>query len=117
VSRFTHNVSAAIEFVRFVSTSPEAQKALATEFSRAPTREEIYTELADDPDYPMDLKTLTNLLYTVLKTAKHRPTIPEWTTISEEMQQQIFAAYTGDDNPKPEMEMLQKFLINTVQGR
>lgn len=109
VSRFSDNIPAATEFVRFVSTSPEVQRMLAEQHSLAPTLKATYEELSDDP--------LMDLLATVLPTAKSRPAVPEWTTISEEMQQQIFAAYTGDSDPAPEIDALRRFLDATIKDR
>ncbi len=109
VSRFSDNVPAATEFVRFVSTSREVQRGLAEEHSSAPTLQATYDDLNGDP--------LMKLLATVLPTAEPRPAIPNWTTISEEMQQQIFAAYTGDPDPAPEIDALRDFLVATIQDR
>jgi len=109
VSRFSDNVPAATEFVRFVSTSREVQRELAEQHSMAPTLKATYDDLNGD--------SLMELLATVLPTAKSRPAIPEWTTISEEMQQQIFAAYTGDPDPAPEINALRDFLDATIQDR
>ena len=109
VSRFSDNVPAATEFVRFVSTSREVQRELAEQHSLAPTLKATYADLSGDP--------LVDLLATVLPTAKPRPAIPEWTTISEEMQQQIFAAYTGDPDPAPEIDALLDFLDATITDR
>ncbi|HEX2297027.1 MAG TPA: extracellular solute-binding protein, partial [Pseudonocardiaceae bacterium] len=106
VSRFSDNPSAAAEFVRFVSTSKEAQRKLA-ELSYAPTLRETYTEMKGDP--------LIDLLGTLLPESKPRPADPEWTTISEEIQQQIFAAYTGDEDPGPEIDALRAFLAATAE--
>ncbi|MGH3912297.1 MAG: ABC transporter substrate-binding protein [Pseudonocardiaceae bacterium] len=108
VSRFSDDVPAATEFVRFASTSWEAQRKLA-DLSVAPTLEAVYDDLADD--------RLMALLDIVLPTARPRPAVPEWSTISEEMQQQIFAAYTGDPDPKPEIDALSRFLDATIKER
>ena len=109
VSRFSDNVPAATEFVRFVSTSREVQRELAEWYSLAPTLQATYDDLNGDP--------LMELLDTVLPTAKPRPAIPEWTTISEEMQQQIFAAYTGDPDLAPEIDALRDFIDATIKDR
>ena len=109
VNKLSDNIPAATEFVRFVSTSPDVQLRLAEQHSLAPTLKTIYDDLADDQ--------LMALLATVLPTAKPRPAIPQWTTISEEMQQQIFAAYTGDPDPAPEIDALRDFLDATIQDR
>jgi multiple sugar transport system substrate-binding protein len=108
VSRFSDNPSAAADFVHFVSTSKEVQRILA-EHSYAPTLRETYTEMKGDP--------LIDLLDSVLPDSKPRPADPEWTTISEEMQQQIFAAYTGDGDPGPEIDALRAYLAATAEDR
>jgi multiple sugar transport system substrate-binding protein len=109
VSRFSDDISAATEFARFVSTSPEVQRELAKQHSLAPTLKATYEELKGDP--------MMKLLATVLPTAKPRPAVPEWSTISEEMQQQIFAAYTGDLDPAPEIDALRNFIDATTKDR
>lgn len=109
VSRFSDNVSAATEFVRFASTSRDVQRELAERYSNAPTLQATYDDLSGDP--------LMDLLATVLPTAKPRPAVPEWATISAEMQQQIFAAYTGDPDPAPEIDALRDFLDATIRDR
>lgn len=106
VNAFSRNIPAATEFVRFVSTSRDMQLSLAQRHSLAPTMAAAYHHLASDP--------MMALLATVLPTAKPRPATPEWTTISAEMQQQIFAAYTGIRDPKVAVEALRTFLVATI---
>jgi multiple sugar transport system substrate-binding protein len=107
VSPFSRNIPAATEFVRFVSTSRDVQLGLA-QHSRPPTLKVAYHDLAADP--------MVALLAKVLPSAKPRPATPEWATISAEMQQQIFAAYTGNEDPETAVEALRNFLIATVRG-
>ena len=110
VSASSRNIPAATEFVRFVSTSRDMQLALAQRHSLAPTMAAAYHDLASDP--------MMALLAKVLPTAKPRPATPEWFTISAELQQRIFAAYTGDREPTAAaVEALRKFLVAMVQGR
>lgn len=110
VSRFSANKAAAVEFVRFVSNSREVQLALAKRHSLAPTLKAAYHDVADDP--------LLALLARVLPTAKPRPATPEWATISAELQQRIFAAYTGEREPTTAaVDELRNFLVATVEGR
>jgi multiple sugar transport system substrate-binding protein len=109
VSAFSRNVPAATEFARFVSTSREVQLATFQRRSVAPpTLTAVYRDLAADP--------LIALLTKVLPTAKPRPATTQWATISAEMQQQIFAVYTGDSDPKAAVTALRDFLIATVKG-
>lgn len=102
VSRFSDDVPAATEFVQFVSTSRDVQRELAERYSFAPTLNAIYDDMSGHP--------MVDLLATVLPKAKPRPATSEWATISEEMQQQIYAAYTGDPDPAPEINALRTFL-------
>jgi multiple sugar transport system substrate-binding protein len=108
VSKFSGNISGALEFVEFVSTSREVQVQMARRYSIAPTIEAAYDDLADNK--------LMRLLHEVLPTARPRPATPEWVTISEEMQQQIYAAYRGRDAPDQAIGNLREFLRTTVEG-
>ncbi len=110
VNAFSRNVPAAKEFVRFVSTSQEMQRRLAQQHSLAPTMAAVYS----DPDLARD--PMIALLAKVLPTAKPRPATPEWATVSAEMQQQIFAAYTGIREPEVVAKALHRFLVATVTG-
>jgi multiple sugar transport system substrate-binding protein len=109
VSAFSRNIPAATEFVKFVSTSRDMQLVLAQRHSLAPTMTAVYHDLAGDP--------MMALLAKVLPTAKPRPATPEWTTVSAEIQQQIFAAYTGIREPKVAVEALREILVATVAGQ
>jgi multiple sugar transport system substrate-binding protein len=108
VNAFSRNITAATEFVRFVSTSRDVQRGLAQPYSKAPAMAAVYQDLAGDP--------MMALLAKVLPTAKPRPAVPEWAAITAEMQRQIFAAYTGAREPKPAVEALRNFLVATVAG-
>ncbi|MGH9061778.1 MAG: extracellular solute-binding protein, partial [Acidimicrobiales bacterium] len=108
VSPFSRNIPGATEFVRFASTSRDVQLMLAKRYSRPPTLKVAYHDLAADP--------MMVLLATVLPTARPRPATTQWATISAEMQQQIFAAYAGDSDPKGAVDALRNFLIATVKG-
>lgn len=106
VSAFSRNIPAAIDFVRYLSTSHDV--GLAQGHSTAPTLKAAYRDRADDP--------MIALLAKVLPTAKPRPATPHWATISAEMQQQIFAAYaTGVREPRAAVEALRNFLVATVE--
>jgi multiple sugar transport system substrate-binding protein len=109
VNAFSRNIPAATEFVRFVSTSREMQRSLAQRHSVAPTMAAAYHDLASDP--------MMALLAKVLPTAKPRPATPQWATVVAEMQQQIFAAYTGIRDPKVAVEALRRFLVATIGDR
>jgi multiple sugar transport system substrate-binding protein len=109
VSAFSRDIPAATDFVRFVSTSRDMQRSLAQRHSLAPTMAAVYRDLTSDP--------MMALLATVLPTAKPRPATPEWTTVSAEMQQQVFAAYTGIREPKAAVEALRSYLVATIADR
>ncbi|MGH3776355.1 MAG: ABC transporter substrate-binding protein [Pseudonocardiaceae bacterium] len=109
VNAFSRNIPAATEFVTFVSTSREVQLSLAQRHSLAPTMAAAYHDLAGDP--------MMAVLATVLPTARPRPATPEWATVGAEMQQQIFAAYTGIRDPKVAVEALRRFLVATIADR
>jgi multiple sugar transport system substrate-binding protein len=108
VSASSGNIPAATEFVRFVSTSRDVQLALAQRHSLAPTLKVAYHDLAADP--------MVALLVTVLPSAKQRPATPEWAAISAEMQQQVYGAYTGNQDLEAAVEALRNFLNATVTG-
>jgi len=105
VSAFSRNIPAATEFIKFVSTSRDMQAVLAQR-SRAPAMAAVYHDLAGDP--------LMALMAKVLPTAKPRLATLEWATVSAEMQQQIFAAYTGIREPKAAVKALREILVATV---
>lgn len=107
VSAFSRNIPAATEFVRMASTSRDIQLGQAQRHSLVPTLRTAYRDLAADP--------MMALLAKVLPTARPRPATPEWATISAEMQQQIFAAYTGDRDPRAAVEALRNFLVATTK--
>jgi multiple sugar transport system substrate-binding protein len=108
VNAASRNIPVATEFIRFVSTSREVQRGLAQRYSKAPAMAAVYHDLAGDP--------MMALLAKVLPTAKPRPAIPEWAAITAEMQQQIFAAYTGTREPKLAIEAVRNFLVATIAG-
>jgi multiple sugar transport system substrate-binding protein len=109
VSAFSRNIPAATEFIRLAATSRDVQLSQAQRHSLAPTFRAAYRDLAADP--------MMALLAKVLPTAKSRPATPEWATISAEMQQQIFAAYTGGRDPRAAVAALRNFLLAIVKER
>jgi multiple sugar transport system substrate-binding protein len=108
VSPFSRDIPAATEFVKFVSTSRDVQLGLARQHSRPPTLKVAYHDLTADP--------MVSLLAKVLPAAKSRPATPEWATISAEMQQQVFAVYTGDRDPEVAVDAVRSFFDATVTG-
>jgi len=109
VSSHSRNPDAATEFVRFVATSPDVQRLLAQRHSLAPTLRSIYDELASDP--------MIKLLRDTLPYARPRPPSPQWSGVSEEIQQQVFAAYTGTQDTVQTINDLRSVLSSTTEQR
>lgn len=105
VSRFSSEPRTARDFVTFVSTDPAVQRLVA-KASHGPTLAPIYDELRNDPVFA--------LLGEVLKDARPRPSTPEWSGISDEIQQSVFPAYTGRRAPEQAVEEIRSFLEATV---
>lgn len=105
VSAFSSNKEAAKDFVLWASTNEEAQLMLA-EASLPPTMQSVYDELQDDP--------VMSLLGEVLPEAKPRPPAPEWNSISVEIQQNMFPAYNGNEDPSSASESVRSFLEGTI---
>ena len=106
VSAFSDNKEAAKDFVVWASTNEEVQKMMATEASLPPVMESVYDDLQDDP--------MMALLAEVLPQTKGRPPSPQWNQISVEMQNALFPAYNGDEDPKAAAEKVGDFLDGTV---
>ncbi len=109
VSRYAKDVGAAKEFVKFASTDERVQKRLR-ELSRAPTMASAYRGL--DKDEPV-----MALLAEVLPHAKARPPTPNWASISDEIQQQVFPAYTADRPAEVAVEAIRAFLERSLRER
>lgn len=99
----------ATEFVRFVATSPDVQRLLAEKHSLAPTLRSTYRDLAGDP--------MIDLLTATLPLARPRPPSPVWPALSEEIQQQVFATYTGEQPVTATVGDLRAVLGSTVADR
>lgn len=106
VSRFSQNAGAAKDFVEFASTDPEVQRFLAQKHGLAPAMASVYDDLSADP--------LMELVGGVLPTAKPRPPVPEWSAISDEIQQQVFPSYKGNRDPERAVTAIRTFLELTV---
>jgi multiple sugar transport system substrate-binding protein len=107
VSAFSDNKEAAKEFVLWAATNPEVQEVMAKEASLPPVMASVYEDLSDDP--------VMALLGQVLPDAKPRPPAPQWNDISVEIQQQIFPAYNGQEDPASAVESVREFLETTVE--
>jgi multiple sugar transport system substrate-binding protein len=107
VSKFSKKKDLAKRFVRFASTTPDVQRNLGRR-SLAPALVTVYDDLASDP--------VMALLAEILPQAKPRPSTPDWSAISNQIQQQIFPAYNGQRDPKAAVEAVRAFLESTVNG-
>lgn len=87
VSAFSENKEAAKEFVLWASTNEEVQTLLG-ERSLPPVLESAYEALSDDP--------VMAQLAEILPEARPRPPAPSWSSISEDIQQNVFPAYNGE---------------------
>ncbi|MGH8907870.1 MAG: ABC transporter substrate-binding protein [Egibacteraceae bacterium] len=105
VSRFSDNVEAAKQFVRFASTNPDVQRNLGV-YSVPPTLASVYQDLAADP--------VMAQLRRILPDAKPRPPAPNWNAISEEIQRQVFPAYNGQRDPGEAIAAIRAFLEATL---
>ena len=110
VSRFSHNRQAAKEFVRFASTTFDVQRDLAEKHSLAPTMGSVYEDLGRYPGrYPV-----MALLGRILPEARPRPATPEWDAISQKIQEQVFRAYNGEEDPQDAVGQVRAFLESKV---
>ncbi len=110
VSRFSRNSAAAKEFVEFASTNRAVQVALG-KISRPPTLRAAYDDpaIAALPDM--------NRVGDILPNARARPSTPQWSAISDQIQQQVFPAYTGRLDPEDAVDSIRSFLEDTVGAR
>ena len=102
VSAFSHNQPAAKEFARFVSTTFDVQRDIASKFSLAPTMGSVYDTLRDKP--------VMLQLSRSLREARPRPATPDWAEISTKMQEEIFRAYNGEETPQQAVDAIRAFL-------
>ncbi|MGH8899152.1 MAG: ABC transporter substrate-binding protein [Egibacteraceae bacterium] len=105
VSKFSTKTDLAKEFVRFASTNPDVQRNLGRR-SLAPTLVSVYDDLAGDP--------VMALLSQVLPDAKPRPSTPDWSAISNQIQKEVFPAYNGQRDPRVAVAAIRAFLESTV---
>ncbi|MGI8809520.1 MAG: ABC transporter substrate-binding protein [Acidimicrobiales bacterium] len=106
VSRFSRNSKAAKEFVAFASTNLKVQVDLG-KLSRPPTMKAAY----EDP--ALDEKPIKQVGQ-ILAKAHARPSTPQWSAISDEIQQQVFPAYTGRIETRDAVAAIRSFLKQNV---
>jgi multiple sugar transport system substrate-binding protein len=91
VSVYSEHEEEAREFVLWLSTTPEVQQLMG-ERADPPVLAEAYDALADDP--------VMALLGEVLPESRARPPIPQYSTVSDVMQRELFPGYMGDADPE-----------------
>ena len=109
VSRFSKNVGGAQNFVQFASTTPAVHAHLAAQHSVPPAMESVYSGFTSDP--------VMALLARVLPQARPRPPAPQWSAISDEIQQAVFPAYNGQREPAQAVRDIRRFLELTLRSR
>ncbi|MEL4356687.1 MULTISPECIES: ABC transporter substrate-binding protein [unclassified Luteococcus] len=104
VSAFTKNKATALDFITFF-TSEEESKLRVEKSSRAPVYPELLKDkavVAKRPFYPTLLKSLEN--------AQPRPKVVQYGATTQVIQQEAYAALTGEKEPKKALEDMQSKL-------
>lgn len=111
VSRFSRNRKWAEDFVTFASTDRAVQRALAKTHARGPALASVYDDkdLRDDP--------VMKLRGEVLKSARARPTTPDWSAISDAIQRHVYPAYTAGRELDAALAEIRSFLELTTAAR
>jgi multiple sugar transport system substrate-binding protein len=105
VSKFSLNKDAAKDFLFWAATDPGAQDILV-QASTLPVLNSIYQ---NEPE-----GTLLSELGKALQTAKPRPSVPMWSSISLEIQDTIFPAVNGELDSRVAAERLAAYLEQTT---
>lgn len=108
VSKFSEKKDLAREFIRFASFDEQVQSELGKN-ARPPVLKAAYEQLQDDP--------VMKLLGEVLPGAQPRPPVPFYNDISVAMQEQIFAAYTGQKPIPPALKAIQDSIQSIIERR
>ncbi|MFW6641765.1 ABC transporter substrate-binding protein [Nocardiopsis algeriensis] len=98
VSTLSDSKELAREFVLWAATDPGAQEALI-EHSIAPTMLSIYEE-AEDPN--------VQLLGEILTEAHPRPPVPGYNSLSLAVQDNVYPAYLGHEDPRKALEAVDR---------
>jgi multiple sugar transport system substrate-binding protein len=110
ISSFAENKATALDFITFF-TSKEQEEARLELSSRAPVFSEFFEDDAVTAKYPY----LPTLL-TSLENAKPRPTVVQYGATTAAIQDEIYAALTGDKEPKAALADLQDKLTEITAG-
>lgn len=109
VSAFSGEKEKAREFVVWATGDEEVQLML-TQNGIAPANEAIYSHSE------LEGNRFFEVLGELLPHARPRPPVPEWNLISVTMQEEIFAAYTGQKEPQAAVDAIRAVLEDVVAG-
>jgi multiple sugar transport system substrate-binding protein len=123
VSASSENVTTAKEFVKFASTNRDVQGYLASK-SRAPTMRCMYlgtySGMCSGPGgvtghpHPAGKDPVIALVGKVLPHARARPSTPEWSDISAEIQQELYPVYSAQGAPDDAVDAIRTYLKRVV---
>ncbi|KJS28920.1 MAG: hypothetical protein VR64_22580 [Desulfatitalea sp. BRH_c12] len=102
VSAFSDARAEAIQFALYLTSRP-VQKLLALKLGLPPGRRELYTDEDILEKYPH-----YELLAEILRSARSRPILPNYTLISEIMQRRLSGALARDYSPAQALAMAQQ---------
>ncbi|WP_454778698.1 ABC transporter substrate-binding protein [Georgenia muralis] len=104
ISSFAQNKATALEFIQFF-VSKEQERARLETSSRAP----VYSEFFSDPAVTERLPYLPSLL-TSLENASPRPKVVQYGQTTAAIQDEVYAALSGDKSPEQALADLQSRL-------
>ncbi|MFB3978753.1 ABC transporter substrate-binding protein [Microbacterium proteolyticum] len=110
ISSFAENKATAVDFIAFF-TSREQEEARLALSSRAP----VFPEFFEDPTVTTTYPYLPTLL-TSLENAQPRPKVVAYGATTAAIQDEIYAALTGDKDPETALADLQDALTAIVNG-
>jgi multiple sugar transport system substrate-binding protein len=110
ISSFAENKATALDFITFFTSPEQEEKRLALS-SRAPVYSEFFEDEAVTSTYPY----LPTLL-TSLENAQPRPTVVQYGATTAAIQDEIYAALTGDKAPDAALADLQDKLTEITAG-
>lgn len=107
VSAYSSEQDMAREFIRWATTDEDVQLML-TDNGIAPANADIY----DHPE--LEGERFFEVLGELLPHARPRPPVPAWNQISVTMQEEVFAAYTGQKDPQAAIDAIREMLEGVV---
>jgi len=110
ISSFAKNKATALDFITFFTSKDQESKRLELS-SRAP----VYSSFYEDSTVTDKYKYLPTLL-TSLQNAQPRPKVVQYGTTTAAIQDEVYAALTGDKKPEAALTDLQKKLSEITAG-